>query len=76
MVENIVSMITFIIRAVQIIVGAYAALKLCIYAYGFMSKNQHKTEEAKGGMKNVIAGLFIVGGCEVIVKWIQQGTGF
>ncbi|MEK4692423.1 hypothetical protein [Bacillus sp. FSL W8-1202] len=76
MVDNIVSMITFIIRAVQVIAGAYAAYKLSLYAIGYMSKNQHKIEEAKGGMKNVVVGLFVVGGCEAIVKWIQQGSGF
>ncbi|AMK74793.1 MULTISPECIES: hypothetical protein [Bacillaceae] len=74
--DNIVDMLTYLIRAIQVVVGAYAALKLGIYAYGFMSKNQHKTEEAKGGMKNVIIGLAVVAGCEPIVKWIQNGIGF
>ncbi|KDN91401.1 hypothetical protein MF621_004160 (plasmid) [Bacillus velezensis] len=76
MVDNIIHMIVYIVRAIQLAAGAFAAYKLALYAIGYMTKNPQKVEEAKGGMKNVVVGLFVVGGCEGIVKWIQQGAGF
>ncbi|QAT68056.1 hypothetical protein EQZ20_24600 (plasmid) [Bacillus glycinifermentans] len=76
MVNDVVSLITYLIRAVQAIAGSYAALKLSTYAIGYMTKNHQRIEEAKGGMKNVAIGIIIVAGCEAIIQWLQKGIHF
>ncbi|MCY7967816.1 hypothetical protein MOB49_12010 [Bacillus haynesii] len=74
--QDIIKLITYGIRFVQGVAGAYAAFKIGAYAIGYMSKNQRKIEEAKDGMKNVAIGVVIVAGCEAAVQWLQKGIHF
>ncbi|EAC4365530.1 hypothetical protein ACKW0K_000025 [Listeria monocytogenes] len=64
-----------LIRIVQGVAGAYAALKLAIYGIAYMRKNQQKVEEAKEGIMNVFIGLAIVLLCEVIIGVIKGAIG-
>ncbi|MFS0882737.1 hypothetical protein [Metabacillus niabensis] len=74
--ENIVTIMTYVITAVQTVAAGYAALKLSIYGVAFMKKNMQKVEEAKDGMKNVAIGLVIVLGCQAAVTFLKNGIGF
>ncbi|QII26991.1 hypothetical protein G3M80_21065 [Bacillus altitudinis] len=76
MVESIVGVLVFLLRAIQVVAGAYAAFKLGLYGVGYMTKNQRKIDEAKDGMKNVVVGLVIVAGAQVAVSWLQGNIGF
>jgi hypothetical protein len=73
---NIVNVLTVILHLIQACAGGYAGVKLAIYAIGYMTKNQQRIEEAKGGMKNVVIGLVIVGGIQVIISWLQSSLKF
>ncbi|EAC8103063.1 hypothetical protein F6Y08_14265 [Listeria monocytogenes] len=64
-----------LIRIVQGLSGAYAALKLAIYGIAYMRKNQQKVEEAKEGMVNVFIGLAVVILCEVIIGVVKGAIG-
>ncbi|MBC1478900.1 hypothetical protein IA823_12690 [Listeria welshimeri] len=64
-----------LIRIVQGLSGAYAALKLSIYGLAYMRKNQQKVEEAKEGMMNVFIGMAVVLLCEVIVNVVKGAIG-
>lgn len=74
--NEIVNIITYVIRAVQVIAVSWAALKLSIYGTAYMRKNSQKVEEAKDGMKNVVAGLVVVLGCQAIVEFLKNGMNF
>ncbi|MCY7710840.1 MULTISPECIES: hypothetical protein [Bacillus] len=76
MVENIVGVLVFLLKAVQVVAGSYAAFKLGLYGVGYMTKNQRKIDEAKDGMKNVVIGIVIVAGAAVAVSWLQGNIGF
>jgi len=76
MVESIVGVLVFLLKAVQIVAGSYAAFKLGLYGVGYMTKNQRKIDEAKDGMKNVVIGIVIVAGAAVAVSWLQGNIGF
>ncbi|EAE5923278.1 hypothetical protein CRD70_14045 [Listeria monocytogenes] len=64
-----------LIRIVQGLAGAYAALKLSLYGIAYMRKNQQKVEEAKEGIMNVFIGLAIVILCEVITGIVKGAIG-
>lgn len=74
--NEIVNIITYVIRAVQVIAVSWAGLKLAIYGTAYMRKNSQKVEEAKDGMKNVVAGLVVVLGCQAIVEFLKNGMNF
>jgi hypothetical protein len=74
--NEIVNIISYGIRAIQVIAVAWAGFKLALYGTAYMKKNTQKVEEAKDGMKNVIIGLVIVLGCEAIVQFLKNGMNF
>ncbi|EQK39991.1 MAG: hypothetical protein ACRCW0_04930 [Clostridium sp.] len=73
---QIVNIITYCIKAVQVIAIAWAGFKLCVYGTAYMRKNAQKVEEAKDGMKNVVGGLVVVLGCQAIVQFLKNGMNF
>lgn len=74
--NQILNIISYGIRAVQLVAISWAGFKLGIYGLAFMKKNAQKVEEAKDGIKNVVAGLVIVLGCEAIVQFLKNGMNF
>lgn len=76
MVESVVGIFVFLLKAVQLVAGAYAGFKLATYGIGYMTKNHQKINEAKDGMKNVAVGIAIVAGAQVAVSWLQGNLGF
>ncbi|MGP9043212.1 hypothetical protein [Cytobacillus kochii] len=74
--QQVIQILVYIIRAVQLVALSYAALKLSIYGVGYMKKNMQKVEEAKDGMKNVAIGLVVVLGCQAFVKFLDNGISF
>ncbi|WP_270670714.1 hypothetical protein [Paraclostridium bifermentans] len=73
---QIVNIITYLIRGIQLVGIAWAGLKLGLYGVAYMKKNSSKVEEAKDGMQNVVIGLAVVLGCEAIVQFLKTGMNF
>ncbi|WP_195336920.1 hypothetical protein [Paraclostridium bifermentans] len=73
---QIVNIITYLIRGIQLVGIAWAGLKLGLYGVAYMKKNSTKVEEAKDGMQNVVIGLAVVLGCEAIVQFLKTGMNF
>lgn len=70
--DFITSKLEFILRGIQAIAGSYAAVMLAIMGYHFMTKNRQKLDEAQDGVKNIVIGIFIVVGAQMIVNWIKN----
>ncbi|MDO7204241.1 hypothetical protein Q5M85_08925 [Paraclostridium bifermentans] len=73
---QIVNIITYLIRGIQLVGIAWAGLKLGLYGVAYMKKNSTKVEEAKDGMQNVVIRLAVVLGCEAIVQFLKTGMNF
>lgn len=69
--EFILSKISVIMRFAQGLSGGYAALMLCQMGFYYMTKNRQKLEEAQDGIKNIIIGLLICGGAEMIIQFFK-----
>ena len=69
--EFVIGKLEFILRGIQAIAGSYAAVMLAIMGYHFMTKNRQKLDEAQDGVKNIIIGIFIVVGSQMIVTWLK-----
>ncbi|MEB8418999.1 hypothetical protein NGG16_16310 [Enterococcus casseliflavus] len=67
----IVQKLEFILHGIQTLAGGYAAIMLGLMGYHFMTKNRQKIEEAQDGVKNIIIGIFVVIGAQLIVNWIK-----
>ncbi|MFT9116815.1 MAG: hypothetical protein ABF586_13150 [Sporolactobacillus sp.] len=73
---NLISIFTTILNVITGVAGTYAAVKLAIYAIGYMQKNPQKIQEAKDGMLNVVIGLIICIGAQAIVQWLKGNLHF
>lgn len=69
--DFITQKLEFLLRAIQTIAGGYAAVMLAMMGYHFMTKNRQKIDEAQDGVKNIVIGIFIVVGAQMIVAWIK-----
>ncbi|MCO7126154.1 pilin [Sporolactobacillus shoreicorticis] len=74
--SGVINVITACLNFVTTISGSYAALKLAIYAIGYMQKNPQKIQEAKDGMINVAIGLAICLSSLTISQWLQGNLKF
>ena len=74
--QQVIDIGIFVIKAIQAVAGTFASVKLGIYGFGYMKKNQQKIEEAKDGMKNVGIGLIIVMACQALVMFLQSNVSF
>ncbi|OJG77538.1 hypothetical protein RV10_GL002372 [Enterococcus pallens] len=45
---------------------------LAIMGYHFMTKNRQKLDEAQDGVKNIVIGIFVVIGAEMIITWLKS----
>ena len=64
--------ITGKLEFIQAIAGSYAAVMLALMGYHFMTKNRQKLDEAQDGVKNIVIGIFIVIGAQMIVTWLKS----
>ncbi|EOH86313.1 hypothetical protein [Enterococcus pallens] len=62
----------FILRGIQTVAGSYASVMLAIMGYHFMTKNRQKLDEAQDGVKNIVIGIFVVIGAEMIITWLKS----
>lgn len=69
--DFITQKLEFLLRAIQTFAGGYAAVMLAMMGYHFMTKNRQKIDEAQDGVKNIVIGIFIVVGAQMIVAWIK-----
>lgn len=74
--SGVVNVLTACLNFVTTISGTYAALKLAIYAIGYMQKNPQKIQEAKEGMLNVAIGLCICLSSLTIEQWLKGNLKF
>lgn len=70
--DFITGKLEFILRGIQAVAGSYAAVMMAIMGYHFMTKNRQKLDEAQDGVKNIIIGIFIVVGAQMIVTWLKS----
>lgn len=70
--EFITGKLEFLLRAIQAVAGSYAAVMLAMMGYHFMTKNRQKIDEAQYGVKNIVIGIFIVVGAQMIVTWLKS----